>query len=194
MKKITLGIMLLSTIFIFQSNKTVSAESIMLQTTDTIHITNETQQAKVTAFFNSLFANEETNKSVETTKEENNVSQGVSSSKNSDGETYTEVSSSNQNNNHVTTPQPKPEPESKLESKPEPEPESIPDPEPIPQPEVIYPNAPTSIPVGYFASMDEGLSWGAYNFPEGATNYQVYTAGFLQNGTPYYGVDYYYGN
>lgn len=190
MKKLSFGFILLSAICILQSNKTVSAESIMLQTTDIVHVTNETQQEKVTAFFNGLFSDKESNKRLETTNEEKSVAQGVSGSNNIEGETYTEASSSNQSHNPVATPQPEPVPQPELK----PEPEIIPEPEPAPQPEVIYPNAPTSIPAGYFASMDEGLYWGAYNFPDGSTNYQVYTAGFLQDGTPYYGVDYYYEN
>lgn len=190
-EKLTIGLIFLSAIIIVQTNKLVSAESIMLQTTDAIHITNELQQAKVTAFFNNQLEKEELEDDLNTEKETKAFAQSTNEYEKSAKENNIKESNSIVNNNETTTPEYKPEPQPEPIPELEPEPEYVPEPEPTP-PTVLYPEAPTSTHAGYFASLNEALEWGAYNFPEGSTNYQAYTAGYLQNGTPYYGVDYYY--
>lgn len=83
---------------------------------------------------------------------------------------------------NIPDPTPEPEPE------PQPEPDPTPEPQPEPEPEVEV----EPIPEGYFESMEKALEWGSSNFPKASTNYQVFTAGSLADGTPYYGVNYFY--
>lgn len=87
-----------------------------------------------------------------------------------------------------TEPEVPSEPEVPVEPEPTPTPEPEPTPTPTPEPEPEV----EPIPEGYFKTMEEALEWGAYNFPKASTNYQVYTAGALSDGTAYYGINYFY--
>ncbi|MCW6667558.1 hypothetical protein NHG34_08295 [Aerococcaceae bacterium NML190938] len=65
-------------------------------------------------------------------------------------------------------------------------------PAPAPEPEPTSPPAPEvyQIPAGFFASFEEADAYG-YSVLDGLNvgSFQTYTAGFLPDGTPYYGVD-----
>lgn len=66
------------------------------------------------------------------------------------------------------------------------------------EPEITQPIQPQveySIPAGYFASFGEAEAYGyAQLNGKDKASCQVYLAGYLPNGTPYYGVDFWSAN